>query len=475
MAPSKENSDDGKLDRLLSAVESLQGRLDEPEVRSSSPFSADDYKELIETRLRRGIVRSVLRTSLIALALLAAALGTAGWFWMNRGIGVLADDLREKQIPAALREQVGERLNAVVVEKSTELTESFLKEMKRARWELAERFLSSGAKLQQVQGLQILRMSDDPRAVERVLTFMRRKGALTPLSIDLRRANFDYGVQALLALGSEEARTALRQIIADPGYAAGVRADAMRAAAILKDQKALPALRAALGDSDREVRLAAVNAVERMEARETWPYLVRMLSSGKHPQDFPAIIAVLKNLKVSQAAEAVVEVVQRTSKNPADLPANQKTHLEGITYFRTLEVEAALPVLFEFLMHPNPEVRLQAVAAVRQLAGSRLGTLEEWKTRDTEWRVQMVANWRRVAIASGKVKPKPGEVGVVAPATPGSPIPETEARGPRTPEMDGRGPATPGAEVPTPAGNPPESPEKQPASASVPPNPGANP
>ena len=353
--------------------------------------------------------------------------------------------------------------------------------MKKARWELADQQLSSNAKLQQIQGLQILRESDDPRAVDRVLRFMREKGALNSLSLDLRRANLDYGVQALLALGSEEARDALRRIIADPGYASGVRASAMRAASILKDRKALPAYRAALGDSDREVRLAAIEAVERMEARETWPYLVRMLSQTKNPQDYPAIIAALRNLKVDQAAGAVVEVVQRTSENPADLPANQKTHLEGITYFRTLKVEAALPVLFDFLMHPNPEVRLQAVAAVRQLAGSRLGTLGDWKTRDAEWRAQMVSNWRRVAIASGKVKPKPGEIGVLTPGTEvRSPVekpppPETKPPGSVGPKASATGSIRPESSGPASGAPPPASPEKRPAISTTSPNPGANP
>ncbi|MBI2881099.1 MAG: HEAT repeat domain-containing protein [Candidatus Tectomicrobia bacterium] len=399
---------DRQLGRLVSLVESLRERIDAlsarlapEEERRSAVLSPQDYRELLETRVRRGVLGSTLRVALWILVLLALGIGMGGWFLMDRTIGrevgSIERRLREKEIPQAVREFVGGRLDAVVQDKAKELTESFRSEINRARWELAERYLSSNSRLQQIQGLHVLRESGDPRTVDRVLRFMREKGALDPLSLDLRRLNLDYGVQALLAQGSEAAQSALRQVIADPGYAASVRADAMRAASLLQDRKALPAFRAALRDSDREVRLAAVEAVVALDARETWPYLAEMLAEGKDPRDYPAVIDALTKLKVAQAAQAVLEVVQRTTKNPADLPAHEKTHAEAVAYFRSLKVKEALSALFDFLMHPDLEIRLRAVAAIRELTGASLGTLEEWKTKDADWRVAKAAEWQRLS------------------------------------------------------------------------------
>ena len=464
-------SDDKKLDRLVRAVEALGERIestsgrDAPDRESSYMMSTRDYRELLETRVRRGILGSVLRVSLVVLVLLALGIGIGSWIWLGRTVrrevDSLAKSLREKEIPQALRAQVGERLEAAVQEKSKEVTENFRKEVKEARWKLADRYLSTNSRLQQIQGLQIVRESDDRRAVDRILKFMREKGALEPLSLGLRKLNLDYGVQALLAQGSEEAQSAMRQVIADPGYASGVRADAIRAASTLKDRKALPALRAALGDSDREVRLGAVEAVVTLDARETWPYLVGMLAQGKDPRDYAAVVAALTKLNVNQAAEAVVGAVRRTTENPADLPSHQATHSAAITFFRTMKTEAAVPVLFDFLMHPNSEIRLQGVAAVRELTGTNLGTLEEWKTGDAEWRAGKVTEWRKLA-ALAKVKPVSGEAKESAAATDSEtrrPIEKTPPEGPPAPPASSPGPAGPPSNSPErpPAGTPPEA------------------
>ncbi|MFQ5691909.1 MAG: HEAT repeat domain-containing protein [Nitrospinota bacterium] len=428
-------SNDKRIDRLLEAVESLKDQVEavsarrgpEEEKGLASLLPLQDYKELLETRVRRGVLGSALRVSLIVLVLLALGIGAAGWIWMDRKIrreaDLIARNVREREIPRALQEQVAGRLDEVVASAAKDLTERFRKEVKQTRWDLADRYLSSGSKLQQIEGLRILRESDDPRAIDRILRFMREKGALDPLGLDLRRLNLDYGVQALLAQGSAEAESALRQIIADPGYASGVRADAMRAASILGDRKALPALRVALRDSDREVRLAAVESVLALEARETWPYLAEMLGEGKDPGDYPAVIAALTKLKVGQAADAVLDVVRRTTANPADLPTYEKTHAEAIVYFRAMKIEGAVPILFDFLMHPDPGIRLRAVAAVRELTGTNLGTLEEWKTQDAEWRAAKVAEWRSLAAAGPPETAKPAPGGAVAPpSSPSAPL-----------------------------------------------------
>ncbi len=410
---------DLNVKRLTAAIESLRERIDSlPSGHASPGLTTDDYRELMETRVRKGVISSVFRSSLIFMVLMAAFIAAGTWLWLGREFRSLADEIRDQEVPRALRQQIGERLNTVVEEKAKEVSEGFREEMMKARRNQADQYLSSNSKILQIQGLKILRESGAAAAVDRVLRFMREKGSLSPLSPELREANFDYGVQALLSLGSEEAQGALRQIIADPGYASDIRADATRAATILEDRKALPALRAALGDTDRDVRRASVEAVERMEARESWPYLVRILSEGRYPKDFPRVIAALKKLGVTQASEAVVAIVERTAKDPADLSKHLKTHLEGITYFRVMKTETALPILFDFLMHPNPDVRLQAVAAVRELAAINLGTLEEWKTQDAEWRAAKVAEWRERAIAAGKLKPPPESEDVAAPKGP---------------------------------------------------------
>ena len=414
-----QHTGDRNVERLTAAIESLRERIDSlPSGQASPGLTTDDYRELMETRVRKGVISSVFRSSLLFMVLMAAFIAAGAWLWLDREFRSLANEIREQEVPRALRQQIGERLNTVVEEKAREVSEGFREEVTKARRNQADQYLSSNSKFLQIQGLKFLRESGETDAVGRILRFMREKGSLSPLSPELREANFDYGVQALLALGSEEAQGALRQIIADPGYASGVRADATRAAAILKDRKALPALRAALGDTDPDVRRASIEAVERMEARESWPYLVRILSEGRYPKDFPRVIAALRKLGVTQASEAVVAIVERTAKDPADLPQHRKTHLEGITYFRAMKTETALPILFDFLMHPNPEVRLQAVAAVRELAASNLGTLEEWKTKDAEWRAAKVAEWRERAIAAGKLKPRAESEDVAAPKEP---------------------------------------------------------
>jgi hypothetical protein len=256
-----------QLDRLAEAVEYLHHRVEGASNWGGMDpsMSSQDYQELFESRLRRRLIRQTLGISLGALVVLASAIGATGWLLLERTVkqdlNSFTSSLREREIPQALEDLVGERLDAVVAEKSETLTESFSIEVQKSRMARAERYLSSNSRLQQIQGLQILRESDNPEAVDRVLKFMREKGALDPLSLDLRRLNLDYGVQSLLAQGSDKAQGALRQIIADPGYASRVRGDAIWAAAALRDRKALPALREALRDSDRKVRETAIEAV----------------------------------------------------------------------------------------------------------------------------------------------------------------------------------------------------------------------
>ncbi len=398
--------DERNIDKLSIAIESLKERIDSS---STAPthlgLTSNDFRELMEIRVRRGVVSSVFRSSLVIMLVLGLCIAAGSWLWLGREFRSLAKEIREEEVPKALSREVAERLNLVVEEKAGEVSKGFREEVLKIRRSQAERYLSSDSRSLQIQGLQILRESDDADTVLRIQNFMRKKGSLSPLSSELAEANFDYGVQALLSLGSEEAHLVLRQIIADPGYASAIRADATRAVAILKDLKALPALRTALGDTDRDVRLAAVEAVKQMKARESWPYLVSILSDRRYPKDFPEVIAALRNLEVSQASDVVEAVMRRTFRDPADFPQHYKTHLEGITYFREMKIESALSILFDFLMHPNSDLRLQAVAAVRELAESNMGTLEEWKTQDAGWRAAKVEKWREIAIASGKLRP----------------------------------------------------------------------
>lgn len=398
--------DERNIDKLAVAIESLKERIDSS---SAAPthlgLTSNDFRELMEIRVRRGVVSSVFRSSLIIILVLGLCIAGGSWLWIGREFRSLAKEIREEEVPKALSREVGERLNLVVEEKAGEVSRNFREEILKIRRSQAEQYLLSDSRPLQIQGLQILRESRDADAVLQIQNFMREKGSLSPLSSELAEANFDYGIQALLSLGTEEAQLVLRQIIADPGYASGIRSDATRAVTILKDRKALPALRTALGDTDRDVRMAAVEAVEQMKARESWPYLVSILSDRRYPKDFPQVIAALRNLGVSQASEVVEAVMRRTSKDPVDFPQYLKTHLEGIAYFREMKIESALSILFEFLMHPNSDLRLQAVAAVRELAESNLGTLEEWKTQDAGWRAAQVAKWREIAIASGKLGP----------------------------------------------------------------------
>jgi HEAT repeat protein len=394
-----------QLDRLAEAVEYLHHRVEGASNWGSMDpsMSSQNYQELFESRLRRRLIRHTLGISLGALVVLASAIGATGWLLLERTVkqdlNSFTSSLREQEIPQALEDLVGERLDAVVAEKSETLTESFSKEVQKSRMARAERYLSSNSRLQQIQGLQILRESDNPEAVDRVLKFMREKGALDPLSLDLRRLNLDYGVQALLAQGSDKAQAALRQIIADPGYASRVRGDAIWAAAALRDRKALPALREALRDSDRKVRETAIEAVVALKARETWPYLVAMLAQGKNPKSYPAVIAALRKLKVSQAADAVLGVVRWVAGNPKGFALSGKTQSEAISYFRAVKARTAVPAMFDFLMHPNFDVRLKAVAALRELTGTKLGTLEDWKIRSVAWRAVKTAEWRQLAKA----------------------------------------------------------------------------
>jgi HEAT repeat protein len=419
-----------QLDRLAEAVEYLHQRVEGTSTWGGMDpsMSSRDHQELFESRLRRRLIRSTLGISLGALVILASAIGATGWLLLERTVkqdlNSFTSSLREREIPKALEDLVGERLDAVVAEKAKTLTESFGKEVQESRMARAERYLSSDSRLQQIQGLQILRESDNPEAVDRVLKFMREKGALDPLSLDLRKMNLDYGVQALLVQGSNEAQGALRQIISDPGYASNVRGDAIWAATALRDRKALPALRQALRDSDRKVRETAIEAVVALKARETWPYLVGMLAQGKNPKSYPAVIAALRKLRVSQAADAVLGVVRWVARNPKDFVLSGKTQSEAISYFRAVKARTAVPSLFDFLMHPNLDIRLKAVAAVRELTGTKLGTLEDWKIRDVAWRAAKTAEWRQLAKAPGKKNGTSGNSTAESPSTPIAPSAE---------------------------------------------------
>jgi hypothetical protein len=134
-----------------------------------------------------------------------------------------------------------------------------------------------------------------------------------------------------------------------------------------------------------------------LKARETWPYLVAMLAQGKNPKSYPAVIAALRKLKVGQAADAVLGVVRWVAGNPKGFALSGKTQSEAISYFRAVKARTAVPAMFDFLMHPNFDVRLKAVAALRELTGTKLGTLEDWKIRSVAWRAVKTAEWRQLA------------------------------------------------------------------------------
>ncbi|MFQ5914725.1 MAG: hypothetical protein ACE5JS_16270 [Nitrospinota bacterium] len=154
-APNEEKRlNDKELDRLVKAVESLQGRIEAMfGVRSPDrekghsftffTFSPADYKEVfdyrdhLEKRVRRSVIGKVLRVSILVLVLLALGGGVAGWAWLEqmarREADMLAKTVRETVIPQTVRERVDERLNTVIQEKSAELMQIFREEMKQTR------------------------------------------------------------------------------------------------------------------------------------------------------------------------------------------------------------------------------------------------------------------------------------------------------------------------------------------------------
>jgi squalene-hopene/tetraprenyl-beta-curcumene cyclase len=203
----------------------------------------------------------------------------------------------------------------------------------------------------------------DPKEVESMIAFLLKRagsagranvsGDLTAIGTDAvphlvpalahpDAATRDQVINALWSLGEPAAAAVIKALSAETP---ALRAGAARCLGRMdrNNPNWLPAMRAALSDSEREVRLTAAEGLGKADVAATLPVLIEVLAAGETPERGRAVVAV-RSLgeqagATAQAAVPTLEKMLQTKDGALDLDvADALVHIEPARAKRVAEL-----------------------------------------------------------------------------------------------------------------------------------------
>ncbi len=200
----------------------------------------------------------------------------------------------------------------------------------------------------------------------------RSAGELAPLLDDPRPAVRDLVIARLARLGSA-AVADLETVLRSPGrHSAEARRNAVWALCRIGGAAARPALRLALGDADRSVRIAAVHAAGLERDPEAAPALCRMVTKDEPPVRRKAAEA-LGRIGRPETVPALLEGLHQGGDRFLE-------HALIYALIRIDDRQATLPAL----THADPRVRRAGLIALDQMKHGNLGRDEVVRLLDAD-------------------------------------------------------------------------------------------